>query len=434
MIGPGFYPRAIRLAHAGDQDGTILATYQVGAGGPILRSTDGGATFEQIAQIDAGAELQAGGGVCCVQLWEMPTALGAFPAGTLLWSGSVTVTPPTATEARHNRLAIWRSTDHGLTWQRHGDCAESDGGLWEPFFLVADDGSLVCQYSDDEAEKVAPGAPIPQKLSYTRSTDGGLTWGTPHDIVVDPSPIGRPGMATAAKLPDGTWRMTYERCGALPPCQVRIRSGPDGLHWGDPKDLGTVVATASGSTLWHTPVLSWTPHGGPQGTLLLTGQIFNKADGFAEPTSGAVILANQRGGAGPWAPIDAPVHIPDPFDHYCPNYSSPVVPLDGDRIFELATEWTTDQRCLVRSGTGTIPVLTDVATSTTSITSPPTSTTAPDAGTASTVSPTTTCSTRCATTGGPSRPTIPRSRCTSAQPQTRLRWRSGSSTMRRGPQ
>lgn len=384
VIGPGFYPRVVRLEHAGAQDGTILATYQLGATGRIIRSVDDGASFTGIAQIDVSGEIEAGGGPCCVELWEMPTQLGAFPAGTLLWSASITVRPPTATAARHNRLAIWRSTDHGLTWERHGDCYEDDGGLWEPEFLVADDGSLVCQYSDDGAEDVAPDSPfIPQKLSYTASHDGGLTWGAPVDIVVDPTPVGRPGMTTTVRLPDGTWRMTYERCGALPPCQVRIRSSADGLDWGDPTDLGTVVATASGSTLWHTPVLSWSPYGGPQGTLLLTGQLFNRANGLAEPTSGAVILANRAGGAGPWVPIDAPVRIPDPFDHYCPNYSSPVLALDGPSILELATEWTADEQCLVRFATGTIPeeLVGPSAPTSATTTTPITTTTSVPAGT-----------------------------------------------------
>ena len=195
-------------------------------------------------------------------------------------------------------------------------------------------------------------------------------------------------MTTAVRLPDGTWRMAYERCGALPPCQVRIRSGPDGLHWGDPKDLGTVVATASGSTLWHTPVLSWSPYGGPQGTLLLTGQIFNKANGFAEPTSGAVILASRDGGAGPWVPIDAPVHIPDPFDHYCPNYSSPVLPLEGDAILEMATEWTSEQRCIVRYASGTIPAtLSGPSAASTTTTTGPTTTAPAGGGTAPPATP-----------------------------------------------
>lgn len=354
IIGPGYYPRLVRLAHAGAADGTILATFQLGQEGQIYRSTDDGVTFTKISSVPAGVDtsLPAPGGVCCVELFEFPRPLGAFPAGTLLWAGSITVStdPP----PRRNRLAIWRSEDHGLTWVPHGACAEGPGGLWEPEFLVANDGSLACQYSDEDDETVG-GPPVGQVLRYVVSDDGGVTWAPPVVLADGPFRPMRPGMATTAQLPDGSWAMTYELCGWLPPCQVRIKFSPDGLDWGTTDVLDDpVVETVDGGTFWHTPVLSWSPFGGSMGTLLLTGQLFMDADGNAEAASGATILANDRGGQGPWRAIAAPVSIPEPFDHYCPNYSSPVLALDGDGIVEFATEWT-GVECHVRYATGTIP-------------------------------------------------------------------------------
>lgn len=353
VIGPGFYPRLVRLAHAGPENGAILATYQLGQDGIVLRSTDGGATFEELSRIDVGpaTTLPPPGGLCCVELFELPRQLGSFPAGTLLWAGSITV--QTDPPPRVNDLAIWRSEDHGRTWVPHGSCTAGPGGLWEPELLVAADGSLVCLYSDDLTES-QPGPLIGQDLKLTVSTDGGLTFGPPRLVATGPGAYGRPGMSTTAQLPDGTWAMTYELCGWLPPCQVRILFSADGLDWGDPAVAGEVVATADGSTFLHTPVLSWSPFGGPDGTLVLTGQILVGADGQPRPGSGATIFVNTRAGRGAWRAEAAPVSIPDPFDHYCPNYSSPVLPLDGDQILGMATEWTGDT-CLVRYATGTLP-------------------------------------------------------------------------------
>lgn len=366
VIGPGFYPRVVRLAHSGAANGTVLATYQLGQQGVIVRSTDGGQTFSPFSTIDVDAGVVPPPvGMCCIELFEMPTALGAFPAGTLLWAGSVV---DRTTPSRHMHLGIWRSEDHGATWVPHGSCVEGDGGLWEPELLVAGDGSLVCAFSDETHQPAHS-----QLLAETRSTDGGLTFGGYREVVSLPIAGARPGMATTAQLLDGTWRMTYEVCAWVPSCGVRIRSSADGLDWGDPAWIGDEVKAADGSYFTHTPVLAWSPYGGPSGTLVLSGQVFNAPDGSPSPGNGQTLLINRENGVGPWTAIDAPVHIPDPFDHFCPNYSSPVLPLDGASILELATEWT-GQQCLVRYASGVLPPA-DVATTTTSTTT--SSTTAP---------------------------------------------------------
>jgi hypothetical protein len=106
-----FYPRAIELA-----DGTILASVVAPQesgrlGGTILESTDHGVTFSAIGHID---DELASGGLCCATLFELPQALGALPAGALLWSASVGGDAPSAPMS----IPVWSSVDGGHTRRR----------------------------------------------------------------------------------------------------------------------------------------------------------------------------------------------------------------------------------------------------------------------------------------------------------------------------
>ena len=343
LLGDGFYPRAVRLTHAGAQDGTVLATIDDGADGFVYRSTDGGRTFELLSTIDPGPDAV---GLCCIELFELPTQLGAFPAGTLLWAGSVTtdVGPP-----RQMDLRIWRSDDHGVTWVPHGSCGSAAAGLWEPFFLVTDAGELACHFSDEGQQPAHS-----QRLVQAISTDGGVTFSAPKPVVQLPLAFTRPGMPTAAKLPDGSWLLTYEICAWVPNCVVYARRSDDGRHWGDPADPGEQVEVEGGDVLTHTPVVSWSPYGGDAGTLILSGQILLDADLAPAPGNGRTLLINRSGGFGPWQRITAPVEIDAPYDNFCPNYSSPVLPLDGDAILELASAWDGGV-CRTYHALGTLP-------------------------------------------------------------------------------
>jgi hypothetical protein len=338
----GYYPRIIKLHHR-SKGHTLLATFQNGSGGEIYRSTDNGTTFHRLSVIpSANSEGQS---LCCVELFEFPTKLGRFPAGTLLWAGSLT----TQSQPRQMRLDIWRSENGGASWSPHGTCRAASGGLWEPKFIVAQDGSLVCLFSDETRQPEHS-----QVISETVSTDGGLTFGPPRDVVVLQSPYLRPGMPTTVKLPDGVWRMTYEVCGASPNCEVRSRTSPDGINWGDPTEFGAPISSNVGSYFTHTPVLSWAPFGGRLGTLILSGQVFNEANGSVSASSGRILLENRSGGAGPWVPIAAPVPIGGPFNENCSNYSSPVSPIHGTRLLEFATGWDGNS-CQVFFGQGELP-------------------------------------------------------------------------------
>jgi hypothetical protein len=58
------------------------------------------------------------------------------------------------------------------------------------------------------------------------------------------------------------------------------------------------------------------------------------------PGNGQVVLANSEGGNVSWWELAAPVPVKAPYDNFCPNYSSPLLPLDGGAIgLELASQW-----------------------------------------------------------------------------------------------
>ena len=116
MAGVALYPRAIRLEHAGEANGTIIASVVTFSGdvghGAIFSSIDDGRTFQRIGTVsDPGAAE----GLCCSTLYELPRQVGDLPAGTLLWSASVGQQADPAT--RRMTLPVYASTDRGRTWE-----------------------------------------------------------------------------------------------------------------------------------------------------------------------------------------------------------------------------------------------------------------------------------------------------------------------------
>ena len=79
---------------------------------------------------------------------------------------------------------------------------------------------------------------------------------------------------------------------------------------------------------------------GAGGRVYLIGQLAFDGGGQVAPESGTVLLGNSESGTHFWYPVPAPVPVPDAYNNFCPNYSSPLVPLDGDRyVLEVATRW-----------------------------------------------------------------------------------------------
>lgn len=370
--GDASYPRVIRLDHDGNGGNTMLATFARRHHGgpttlPIYRSTDGGQTWSAspIATISSSTP---GWSIEAPVLYEVPRSVPGLAAGDLLAAGTAWVPGDYTAQ----KIEVFKSTDHGFTWQYLSTCTETSGlpntwghGIWEPWFLLAPNDTLACFISDERPANTPTNNQI---IGHYTSTDGGVTWSaalTPDVALADP--LARPGMSIVVPLPNGTFLMAYELCrDATDPdhaCEVYVKTSPDGLSW-NPGSLGTLVQTTDSRELLHTPYVAWLPGGGPNGTLLLSGQRV-----VAGPTgsktvnaeSGSVLFANTNLGVGPWHEIEAPVNI-DPTGGYapgvpsCPGYSSPIVPrADGTSFLYLAGTWLgTGNQCEVRYGIGTL--------------------------------------------------------------------------------
>jgi hypothetical protein len=370
--GTAGYPRAVRLDHDGSSAETLVATFaRAGHDGPttlpIYRSTDGGESWSQVSTISSHT---AGWDIEAPTLFEVPRDISGLDAGDLLAAGTAwDIGDYTA-----QKVEVFRSTDGGSTWQYLSVCTQTSGqpdswghGIWEPTFLVTDNDTLACFISD---ERPANSATNNQVIGHYTSDDGGQTWSSTFtlDVAFPADNLARPGMQTFAQLPNGTYLMSYEMCrdatDADHACEVYVKSSADGLGWGAADDAGTLVQTTDGRQLLHTPYIAWLPGGGPDGTVLLSGQrVVSGPTGtktvLAE--SGTVLFANTSLGAGAWTEVETPVTV-NPTGGYasgvpsCPGYSTPMVPLaNGTEYVYLAATWLQNNQCEVRFGTGRLP-------------------------------------------------------------------------------
>jgi hypothetical protein len=210
----------------------------------LFVSKDDGKTFSFLndAPARAGVTLR-----CCETLFELPKPLGNLPAGTLLYSA--TYVDDAATKAMPGNVSsptfpgvfaidIYVSTDQGQHWTYlatpvTGSGEKGAGGLWEPEFLAARDGSLVMFWSDETYLCCS------QKLMKIRSSNG-KDWRNVSDVVATTDPKDRPGMIVVRQLPTGAYFTIYEMCGTHH-CEVFFRKSWDGWNFGLPSDPGTRV-------------------------------------------------------------------------------------------------------------------------------------------------------------------------------------------------
>ena len=285
---PGsLYPRALRLQHNGSANGTLLATFEQYTSGtpvfPVYRSTDNGNSWSKLSDI---ADTQNGWGMRWQpELFELPTAIGDFPAGTILAAGDSVPSDRSAT-----KIDLYASTDRGQTWSFVSNIATGGAALdtngntpvWEPFFLVSG-GKLIVYYSDQRDPDHG------QKIVHQVSTDA-RTWGAVVDDVAMPTFSNRPGMPTVAKLPNGNYVLSYEYGGAPEgnfSVYYKISSDPEAFG----SVTGIPLRTTDGVVPQSAPYMTWLPTGGPYGTRALSA---NSAEDL--------FINTQNGAANTWKP------------------------------------------------------------------------------------------------------------------------------------
>ncbi|WP_106505637.1 exo-alpha-sialidase [Brachybacterium timonense] len=338
MPGTGLYPRAIRLAHNGAADGRLLASVVTFEGprgtGAVFESTDDGATFEQIGEV--GDEATTGGeGLCCATLYELPDRVGDLPAGTLLWAASVGADTG---EDRRMSIRIWASTDVGRSWERIAitHTASNAGGLWEPEFALADDGTLVMWFCDE-----TDGERHSQKIVQQTSTDA-VTWTEVEETIALADPTARPGMPNVRRLHDGRWLMSYEVCGPNHLCRIHMRTSDDPRSWGPVTHLDPVIRAADGTEPRHTPTILVDD----DGSVLLGAQMQYAPDGDVSHRNGKIALRSKRIAEGvPWVTERVPVPVKDPWDNYCPNYSPTFVRSAAGDLVQITSAPNADEVC-----------------------------------------------------------------------------------------
>ena len=338
--GDASYPRIIRLKHAGERNGTLLATFFHGGTGkpgvfPIYKSTDNGWSWS--GPIGVVRATLKGWDMTAPTLFELPRAEGDLRAGTLLAAGTAWKTGHFGNQS----IQVFVSRDDGRSWKYRSSCARERGlpdrrgiGIWEPSFAIAADGDLVCYFSDERQSVHG----YNQVLAEVVSTDGGKTWGRERFVVAIHDDVQRPGMMTVVRLPDGRYGTTFEDCrGGYNPdetCSVYFKTSKNGVDWRPVASKGELVATSDGTHLLHTPMIAWSSWGGPNGTIIVSGQrVVNGPDGAltVRPQSGQVLMTNTHLGRGPWREIRSPVTV-NPTGGYdsgetpCPGYSAGILP------------------------------------------------------------------------------------------------------------
>jgi 3-keto-disaccharide hydrolase len=327
------YARMIELQHAGPENGTLLATFEhwYADGQPseyIIRSSgDGGVTWSTLATVP---DTLTGAGHPVSQMWqpflfEFPRQLGAYPAGTIMLLGN---TVPA--DASYTEFQEWLSFDHGRTWESTG-AIQAGGtfgdGIWEPSLHLDTEGQLVMDFSDERDN-----AAHSQMISQMVSDNGGDSWSTSYPVVASAVQADRPGMATVARAGSGGYVMSYEVCGR-PNCEVHLKFSADGLHWGNPANLGGGVQTPDGYYLGHSPFITWVPDGTPQGELVLAAQqIYDVDSNQPAPVSYRAVFVNTNGGVGAWNWAPSPWQV-SPASSACnADYSPDLLPVAADGV------------------------------------------------------------------------------------------------------
>jgi hypothetical protein len=197
-------------------------------------------------------------------LYELPSAIGSYPAGTVLLAGN-----SIPADLSKMQIDLYASADKGKTWSfvshiAAGGKAEPNNGLtpiWEPF-LLAHNGQLIVYYSD-QRDSAHEQKTVDQVSSDLRS------WGPVVTDVAYCTYADRSGMSTVAALSNGLFVMTYEFYGAAEGgFAVYVRLATDPLDFA--ASAGHPVKTGAGLVPTSGPYVVWTPAGGANGTVIVS--------------------------------------------------------------------------------------------------------------------------------------------------------------------
>lgn len=197
--------------------------------------------------------------------------IGPWPTGTVLAAGN---SIPSNLSETHIELYV--SIDQGKTWSYVSTIVTGGAAIpyaqdeptpvWEPELSLNADGDIVCYFADES--HLAEG--YDQLIGHKVSKDGGQSWGSEHYDVALEEGYTRPGMPTVVKLPNRTYMMSYEIVGTYGGT-VHVKTSHNGVNW-DPHDPGIAVTTDDGRRLVNGPYVTWTPRGGDDGTVLVSGK------------------------------------------------------------------------------------------------------------------------------------------------------------------
>lgn len=296
------YPRVIALQHNPGMEGHLIATFsRRGPSYLIFRSIDNGESWHLWSDLKQTKREDPTWGMNYQPiLFELPQQVGEFPAGTVMAAGLSFPADGSATE-----LQLYASPDGAKSWEYISTIAaggppqtRSANPVWEPYLWLDAQGRLVAYYADERHKDAGYNQLLAQKIS----PDGGRSWEDETYNVAIPDGVMRPGMPIIITLPNGRYFYVYEMVG-MPGNPIHFKTSDDGLNWGDPADYGMMIQDRDGNFLWGTPFVSWSPYGGPNGTLIATGLAIQ----VQGDRVGNGVMINRNLGEGPWEIVETPI-------------------------------------------------------------------------------------------------------------------------------
>jgi hypothetical protein len=290
-------PKVLYARSAQLKDGSLIATWENYSPEPpqvyfpIYHSKDGGYTWKERSRVQD----QVNGWGLRYQpfLYVLDKPFAGYKAGTVLLAGSSIPKDLSVTQ-----IELYASTDSGKTWKfvshiaRGGEAVPNNGltPVWEPFLMVYKN-KLICYYSDQRDPKYG------QKMVHQTTTNL-KTWGPIVDDVKYPTYTDRPGMPTVALLPNGKYIMSYEYGGGPHgsdtsyqfPVHYKIASSPEEFD----AAVGLPVVATNGVIPLGSPYTVWSPVGGKNGTIIVSGH------------SSTDVFINKGLGTGDWVAVPTP--------------------------------------------------------------------------------------------------------------------------------